>query len=370
MNKLPGKGDFGALLESFATASADPSLWEAAMDTAAQVTGSVGAILLPVRGPVPGTPYSQSIGGVTERYFREGWDRRDERTIRAVPKMIQHGVVSDLDFATSEEIARNPYYQEFLGREGLRWFAGVKIAIGEDLWCLSIQRSTKQGPFSPDELRGLSAISGGLSSAAATARARGFARAQAALDAFDTTGAAVVLLDRRGEVSWFSRSAGSLFGSDIHIAGRHLVCSDTNAMNGLSHAIHKLVWERDCAAASAPIVIPRQQGRPIVAYASRSARISASAFAPCQVVIVLVDLEMKINVRPEELRVIFGLTPAESRLAVRLARGESIDDAAKRIGISYDTSRNVLKSIFQKTETHRQGELVALLARLKTHLDV
>jgi DNA-binding CsgD family transcriptional regulator len=42
---------------------------------------------------------------------------------------------------------------------------------------------------------------------------------------------------------------------------------------------------------------------------------------------------------------------------------ESIETAADNLGVAYETARNMLKSIFQKTDTHRQGELVALLAR-------
>jgi DNA-binding CsgD family transcriptional regulator len=34
------------------------------------------------------------------------------------------------------------------------------------------------------------------------------------------------------------------------------------------------------------------------------------------------------------------------------------------LGISKITARNQLKTIFSKTDTHRQSELVALLARL------
>jgi hypothetical protein len=34
----------------------------------------------------------------------------------------------DLDYFSNEEIERHPYYQDFLGRFGLRWSAVVRIA--------------------------------------------------------------------------------------------------------------------------------------------------------------------------------------------------------------------------------------------------
>lgn len=57
----------------------------------------------------------------------------------------------------------------------------------------------------------------------------------------------------------------------------------------------------------------------------------------------------------------YRLTRAEQRLALHLAAGTSLRDAAQRCGIGYGTARGYLKLLFQKTGTHRQGELVALL---------
>jgi DNA-binding CsgD family transcriptional regulator len=63
------------------------------------------------------------------------------------------------------------------------------------------------------------------------------------------------------------------------------------------------------------------------------------------------------------LRKTYGLTAAEAHLALRLLVGQSLRNVARVLGITYETARNRLKSIFRKTGTHRQGELVALLTR-------
>ena len=60
----------------------------------------------------------------------------------------------------------------------------------------------------------------------------------------------------------------------------------------------------------------------------------------------------------------FGLTPAEARLAKLIGQGTPVDEAANSLNIAYETARNQLKAILAKTGTHRQSELVALLARL------
>ena len=60
----------------------------------------------------------------------------------------------------------------------------------------------------------------------------------------------------------------------------------------------------------------------------------------------------------------FDLTPAEARLVSLLATGLSVDAAAERLNIARETARNHLKSAFSKTGTHRQAELIGLIAQL------
>jgi DNA-binding CsgD family transcriptional regulator len=54
----------------------------------------------------------------------------------------------------------------------------------------------------------------------------------------------------------------------------------------------------------------------------------------------------------------FDLTPSQARLVVHLVAGSSLRSCAKALGIKYETARGYLKSVFQRTGTHRQAELV------------
>lgn len=65
--------------------------------------------------------------------------------------------------------------------------------------------------------------------------------------------------------------------------------------------------------------------------------------------------------RELNLRRRFGLTAAEARLATEILKGDGRAAAASRHGISTATARTHLSSIFEKTGTHRQAELVRLL---------
>lgn len=79
------------------------------------------------------------------------------------------------------------------------------------------------------------------------------------------------------------------------------------------------------------------------------------------VCIVIADPEREPDLPGEILRANYGLTPAEFRLAAKIASGKSLQQAAEELGISDKTVRSQLAVIFRKTSTARQGELVKLL---------
>jgi DNA-binding CsgD family transcriptional regulator len=77
------------------------------------------------------------------------------------------------------------------------------------------------------------------------------------------------------------------------------------------------------------------------------------------------DRRRKMRMRRDKRgsRAVFSkLTPAEARIALGIARGDALAAIAEAHGISIATARTQLKSVFAKTGTHRQGQLVALLA--------
>jgi len=55
---------------------------------------------------------------------------------------------------------------------------------------------------------------------------------------------------------------------------------------------------------------------------------------------------------------------SEARLASLLARGSSLAEAAERLEVSINTVRTQIKNLFAKTNTSRQAQLAALLAKL------
>lgn len=80
--------------------------------------------------------------------------------------------------------------------------------------------------------------------------------------------------------------------------------------------------------------------------------------------IILLDLDAHPEPSPRTLQRLFGLTAAETQLAVELSRGCNLLDIACSRRLSRTTIRSQLAALFAKTQTRRQADLVALLGRL------
>ena len=69
------------------------------------------------------------------------------------------------------------------------------------------------------------------------------------------------------------------------------------------------------------------------------------------------------------LEALFQLTPMESRVAWAFAQGARPEDIADKFAISTTTVAFHKRNIFQKTQTNRQSDLVALLHTLPASID-
>jgi pimeloyl-ACP methyl ester carboxylesterase/DNA-binding CsgD family transcriptional regulator len=77
--------------------------------------------------------------------------------------------------------------------------------------------------------------------------------------------------------------------------------------------------------------------------------------------ILITTQKQDFEVNDEEMRSLYDITKAETRLVNHLIKGHSLKEASELINVSMGTLRSQLKSIFQKTGVSRQAELVRLI---------
>jgi DNA-binding CsgD family transcriptional regulator len=88
-------------------------------------------------------------------------------------------------------------------------------------------------------------------------------------------------------------------------------------------------------------------------------RATVFGLAPGRAAVLLTDPRRHRDLPLRSLRQRFELTEAEARVVQRIAAGDTIRQAAERIGIGYETARTQLKSAMAKSGWRRQSEMLA-----------
>ena len=78
-------------------------------------------------------------------------------------------------------------------------------------------------------------------------------------------------------------------------------------------------------------------------------------------VVIIIDPEQETEPPKTLLRRLFGLTNAEADVALRVIRGDGLKPISADLELTMATIKTHLQHIFDKTDTHRQAELVRLL---------
>jgi len=185
---------------------------------------------------------------------------------------------------------------------------------------------------------------------------------QAAVDMF-TTG--MIFFDSAGKIIGMNRSANFLLAQrgGLQSSGGRLRAEDSLQSGQLEAAI------RSATATSAgkglhPGGAVHIKGRSlkslhVTVIPVRSIDFGMSKGAAA--VAFVVDPAQQMRPRTEILHELFRLTPAECRVALLLSDGKSLSEIAQILGVSRNTLKTQVASVYSKTGTSRQSQLVRLL---------
>jgi DNA-binding CsgD family transcriptional regulator len=347
-------------------AAIDPAVWPDIMHELSVAVGAEGAALLQSDVRTSDVPISPAVVDLLQNYFRNGWHKRDLRAERGVPLLMQRAkVIIDQDLITPDEMRGAGFYNENLLPSGFQWFACVGFFAGSALWGLSIQRTPRQGPFGAEDKHVLALLSDKLTEVATLSTAVGRAALLNVVNALNLIPQPAVAIDCNGFVLETNKAAETVFDRDLRVAWRRLVLADAEAKRTFETFLDRLRLVPDRAVLSAePIVVRRPNRAPIVIKILPIDGAARGPFLGARALLLLTELGPKSAPKEHLVAKAYGLSPAEARLAARIATGSSLEDVADELGLALSTARNQLKSVFAKTDTHRQGELVALLSKL------
>ena len=107
---------------------------------------------------------------------------------------------------------------------------------------------------------------------------------------------------------------------------------------------------------------PRPSGaRPYIVHVLPARGSHDAAPSSRRAIVVIIDPELNPEPPAALLRRLYGLTTAEADVAVRIAAGAEPKQISDELGVSIATVRKHLQHLFEKTDTHRQSELVRFL---------
>jgi DNA-binding CsgD family transcriptional regulator len=185
---------------------------------------------------------------------------------------------------------------------------------------------------------------------------------EAALDMLPT---GVIFLGTKGEVVLMNRSARAFVAErDGLLAARDgLRAERLDESTMLGKAILQAISTSNGTglAAGGTVLVSRRTRPPLQIQISPIRNSVVQTSQPIAAVAFVLDPLRRERPAQEVLRALYGLTPAECRVALLLGDGHAPGKIAGMVGVSDNTVRSQIKSIFSKTGVKRQGELIRLL---------
>ncbi|WP_313172115.1 helix-turn-helix transcriptional regulator [Massilia oculi] len=279
--------------------------------------------------------------------------------------------------------ASHPFYQEFLIPHGARYVSACKLAdTPEATVIFSCLRSSGEGPLPPDALAFLDRLRPHMERAVRMGLAQFVYSTQALVGhaLVDKLRQPVMLLTATGDVVLANAAARSLLASTslVQIADGKLVLPQRYRTSFLMQCGELETRVRNAVAQGKP---DDKESRALHMRSEAASGAAADALYAFFTMLVpehtlgsfgLRPLVMLFFYHPTSVQVIdsalltaaFGLSHAECKIASMLADGVPLKTIADLLGVQYDTVRKQLLSIYQKTATNRQPELVRLLMNL------
>jgi DNA-binding CsgD family transcriptional regulator len=366
-------------------AALDPQAWVTALDRAARWIGAqrgmVGASN--VRSEAATLFHSINFDPDLLRYWQTELGSLDVWA-HTGPGLSVGQVTTGARLYSPESFRRLDVYHEFYLPAGVEDCVCTFLSKSEHhMAFFSLYRDRRAGLFRTEAIERVLALVPHLQRAARLHNYLGHVSRlrHATEEALDRLGLGLAFCDREGRLLWCNEIAEELLRRG----------DGMRQQNGLLRAVHAsddhALTAAVASAAAAPSEHSVQSGATLalrrdigkaplgLIVAPISERLSSfDLLAKPPVVLVLIRDPDRIRPLPDHvLATLFGLTPAEAKLAAALAQGESLSEYADRARIARETARWHSKQVLAKTGVKRQTQLVRLvltsIARLSTEAD-
>jgi DNA-binding CsgD family transcriptional regulator len=355
--------DSHELVEAIYQAAVEPDLWSVVLqDIARSVDAAYGILLTRRNDAWIGWRHSTGAPAAFDDYLRSPAATKTETTARLIAAN-RAGFIANHEVFTDDEWLADPMMSEAGRQANLMHAAATAIHLPTgDMAIVQVMRRRGLPAFTAGDVKQLDVFRPHLARAALLSARWRLEKLRAATEALAMIGLQAAAIDRAGRVL----AANSLIQAESKwvtwLPGDRLAVVDPSADGMLKAALAELHDPASNRTRSIPIR-PRGTQEAAVAHVIPTTNAARELFAGATGLLVITPIAKgtEVNAMPI-LQALFDLTPAEARVASRIAQGLSLRQIAAQHVVSIETVRIQTKAVFAKTGTNRQAQVAALLA--------
>lgn len=354
-----------ALVDLLFQSLMDEQPWARFLDAARRVFQSryVTIILTPNAARRPGMLLTPGADMEVTRKYRDSIFRHDPFT------GLPEGVVTHYRDFVADTGRQDRDFRDFIRDSGDE-ILGVDLHEEGDFELrLRITRGQDEPPFGKAEVQRLQAIVPHLRTAGRLFDriAAGQIERKIYSTAIEKLAVGVIILNRSGAILSMNATADMILGEGDGIArsnGRILLSdrADARQLDSLIAAVGNENADADISV-TLRIERSRSAGDLCLSAARANAPSYVSDSGGPATVLYITDPSRGPRVAKDQLRTLLNLTASEASIAAAMAEGLALPDIAAELGISLNTVRAHIRSIYSKTGVNRQSRLVQLVHR-------
>jgi DNA-binding CsgD family transcriptional regulator len=284
-------------------------------------------------------------------------------------------VAWDYRFLSESGIRKHAFYDWTMRFGGVRYFIGTRLF--DDLESntstfTSVEFTPRHGHVTREMIETFAQLKGHIANAWRLNRLMHRRRAGEEIETLMESHAAcgLIVFDSMGRIRSVNDHAAAILAQDDG-----LVIRDGTLMAQLAGETHRLqvllqaCWKTSMHGLGSPggaVAITRRSGQPRYVVRAMPVTVPAAPFPSDlpAIIVTILDPVLPIDVEPEMLAELYGLTRREADLAVQLSAGLALREAAAAAGMRYNTARNHIRPLFEKTGAKSQLQLVSILRGL------
>ncbi len=349
------------LLNQIYEAALLPDLWPDVLARISALSGATaGGVLFAMNPSFSGWKSSPGHQLFSE-YIEGGWAARNPRPARRALAIKHAGFLGDDQFFTRQEMDEDPFYQWARERGG-GWSFGtlIKMPAGDDV-IFTWERRFDLGPFSHSTLQSLDLLRPHLARAAFVAGRLALNQARAVTEALARLGLPAGVIDFSNRLIAANDLFQELIPEVLQDRAMRVMLTDRRANALLGQALSHLSGSFGLEAASSIPIAGTEKRPPSILHVVPTRRAAQDLFTASSCMLVLTPIHRSNVPGADIVQALFDLTPAEARVAVAIAEGQTPERFATHAGLSIRTVRVQLGAVFSKIGISRQADLVALL---------